>query len=575
MNGVVDDLLKELRNKQLARLPWEDFWASAANYVLSSTERFDTGISGSRTSTLAVDAVVGSPLAAERSRTVYDQTPQAALSRLTSAIMSFTTPKGQDYWHGLGKTGALSTPETDEEKRWLERVRNYQFTTRDNPASGFWPSHKAALRATVAFGNGVVFTSERVSTETPVLYQFVPLSENHLGTNFRGEYTENFRLFRKTAAQCVQQWGDRCSEKVRKWANDPKDKDKPILLLHAVKPREEAGSSRAGVRRNTASASYYVEVDHKHLIGDSGFYEFPYLVYAWERDGVSPYSEGPMALALADVKSLNMLSKTTLKAAAKAVGPPMAVPWDMNRLNLNPEAMNVGYMDNQGRLLAQPLMTIQNPAFAENLLETKREQVRRVLYMDLWQTAVDNPNMTAYEVFARMQEKGEILGPAGDSLLTTMAVMVDRELAIYERLGAFTPDGALAAPKSIQGESVGAKFTSPLNRMRRANQVVAMERLFIQAGQMAQATGDMGIMDKLDTDAVLDEMQEILGAPRRVIRSDDEIQQLRAQRQQMMAAQQAIAGVQGAGAAAQDAAAGLDAIANSPAAAAALSSLGG
>jgi hypothetical protein len=567
--GIAQDLVDRLRSLQTDRLPWEEMWYDVARYTLPDAERFD-GMFAGRDRGSAIDTVVAEPIAARRSKDVYDQTSLWAIDRLVAGILSLTTPQSE-YWHGLETDDPLGVEATDEEERFFERMRDYLFAIRDNPVSGFWVAHKAALRSTCAFGTGVMYTEESgKGVSSPIAYRYVPTSENHLSCDYNGIVDCNYRLFRRSAAQCVQRWGDKTSAKTREWANDPKQKDRTVLLLHAVAPRRERGSAASGVRGSSRWASYYVEVDEKHLIGDSGYFEFPYIVYHWQRNNAGPYAEGPLSLALADVKSLNMLAKSALLAAQLAVKPAYGLPDDgINRLNLNPGAMNVGAVNRQGQLLAQPLNSGTRPDFAETILEAKRNQVRETLYVNLWQILVSNPQMTATEAMLRANEKGELLGPVGGSIHLSMANMIDREVAIVERNGAFMDGSPIRPPASMAGRNIGVRFSSPLDRMRRSNQAVAIERMWAVAGQLAMAQANAGepptALDRLDADMSLDELQEIYGAPKKIMRTDDDVAALRQQRQQAMQAAQGIQGVAGAGQAAQQAAAGIDAVANSPA----------
>src|SRR5690606_36455224 len=98
----------------------------------------------------------------------------------------------------------------------------------------------------------------------------------------------------------VQRWGDKVSDRVKAAAENDKDKDQPFPVLHAVCPREETGS-RSNTNRNAPFASYYVEEDTRHLIGDSGYFEFPFIVYQWNVTEDSPYGESPVMMALADI----------------------------------------------------------------------------------------------------------------------------------------------------------------------------------------------------------------------------------------------------------------------------------
>lgn len=562
---IVQDLLDRLRALQNDRMPWESFWWDIARYALPDAERFD-GMFAGRDRGAAIDSVVSEPIAARRSREIYDQTSLWAIDRGVAGEMSLITPQSET-WHDLAPEDPFMDEPDENGKEWLEYVRDFLFKTRANPASGFWTAHKAATRSKWAFGTGVTFSEEHEKGDVtaPILYRYVPLSECHLGCDFNGVIDTNFRLLRRSARSCMQRWGNKVSAKTMAYAESEKDKDRMVLLLHAVMPRKEKGSKASGLKGGSDFASYYVEVDNKHLIGDSGYWEFPFHVYHWQRNNPGPYAEGPMAIALADVKSLNMLAKSELQAAQQWVKPPMAVPSDgINRLNLNPGAMNVGATDAQGNLLAKPLFTGQRPDFAQTVLETRRNQVRESLYVNLWQILIQNPQMTATEAMIRANEKGDLLGPVGNAAQVTLSHMVDREISILARMGAFDRGSALQPPEEMEGRSIGVRFTSPLDRLRRGNEAVAIERLWASAGQIAQAQAAGGqppeILDLLDADDSIRQLRDIFGAPASVIKTAAEVQALRKQRAQAAQAMQLAQGAQMGGEAAKSVGDGMQAL---------------
>ncbi len=573
--ALVQDLLDRLQVLRNDRSMWESFWLDIARYVLPDAERFDKMFAsqsseqyGVMTGSTALNSVVGEPVGQRRGKEIYDTTSLWAVDRGAAGTLALVTPDGET-WHGLKAKGPF-TPKTvsDDEKRFYDDLRDYLFEIR-NPASGWGTAQKAALRCTWAFGTSVMFLDEsNRGIEAPISYRFVPLSENYLGCNFEGVIDTNFRLFTRSAQQCVQRWGTGCSAKTQAAAADPKRKDTLVTILHAVYPRDEKGSY-GNTNRDSAWASCTVEVGEKHLIGESGFFEFPYRVDNWQRNnGATPYSEGPIALALAEIKSLNMLSKQELLGVQQHVNPPIITNPDNGgeRLNLNPRAINPGYMDNQGRALAAPLITVPRPDFANVVLETRRNKLAEVTYLNLWQTILDSPRQqTAYEVMVKASEKGDMLGPVGTSLQMGLEHQVEREIRIIGRRGAFRAGEPLAPPSSLKDKDVGARFTSPLDRMREMGKLQGMTQLLSIGAQLEQVKP--GTMDKIDADKAMDEAQRILGAPREIMTSDADLQAIRASRKQQADAASGIAMAHGAGNAAQSVGAGTQALADSPAAA--------
>jgi len=554
---IVSDLISRADELSSQRIYWERVWREVADLCLPMAERIrqqDTGRP-------VYDALPKMPESAERGRKIYDSTSVWAVDRLAAGIESLATPSTQ-RWHGAAIDDPLAPEPTDEESEWLDKLADYHFAARYDPRSGFQIANQLAIKATVSLGTGVVFVEETTngSRSLPARYRYIPLSENYLATNQFAECDTNFRRFTMTARQMVQKWGDKVSGRVKAAYENPKDKDREFGLLHAVCPRDEKGS-RSNTNRGSAFASYYVEEEERHLIGDGGFFEFPFIVYQWNVTESGAYGESPVMIALADIKTLQAASKDNLRAIQQYVRPPLAISNDgvMNRPNLNSGAINQGAVDTNGRLKIQPIYTVQNPSFADLVLEQKRNAIRESLYINLFQILIANPEMTATEALIRAQEKGELLGPAGARIQMAMSRMFDREFGIYERKGAFDPGSALAPPESLQGRSIGVKFTSPLDRLRRANEAIGIQRTLEIALPMVQA--DPSVMDNFDFDEIVRTVREINGAPADILRRREEVDQVRQGRAQQQAMLQNLAAAKEAAVAGKDAASGVESLA--------------
>jgi hypothetical protein len=476
-------------------------------------------------------------------KSIYDNTGMMSVDRLASGMESLVTPQSEK-WHGLTVADILHDKNTDEENIYLERLRNFQFSLRYDPRAGFIPSHQKAMRSCVAFGTGVMFIEQddmRVrpgDTPTPYRYQYCPLTENLLATNDYGNVDTNYRIRKFTVKQLVQKFTlKHVSAKVNQaWENG--EYEQIIPVVHAVCPRQEMGSSNlAGTMKGSSIASYYCEVDTEHMLADGGFHEFPFAVYHWLQQDNGPYAESPVMLALSEIKSLQLMGKGELRAFGQWTDPPLGMPNDgvMNRPNLNPRAVNLGAVGSDGSLRVKPLITAQSPDFAEKVMEVRRTQVKETLYVNLFQTLIKNPEMTATEAMIRNNEKGELLGPAGGKIQAALSTMIDRELGVLARRGIFRPNSPLAPPQSLRGMPISVKMSSPLDRMRRANEGVGTTQLLNIALPMVKVKPD--ILDNFDLDKTVRLLREIFGAPADVIVPETVMQQNRQasiQQQNMM-----------------------------------------
>lgn len=560
---IVQDLVDEWTSLSTARLQWEVYWRNIAAYVLPQTEHFDGLLSNN--SNAAITSVVGTPAAANKSKDLYDMTSLWGIERLTAGMISLKTPE-TSFWHDNQLDSLFGEEQTHEEDVAMEKLRNYQFKVRGNPKSGFWPAHRSSVKSMCGFGDGFMYIKEihGKGPSVPYEYQYMPIIECYPGVGPNGQLNRMFRAFRWSADQLVREFGADAfkgggntsagGDKVIRYANDPKLKHETFLVLQGVQPRDDTDSYGKLGTRGAAFGSYYCLPDEKHLIGEGGFYEFPFTRYAWSNSGQRPFSEGPVAYAIGEIKSLQEMAKNELLATAAVLRPPMATfGRNFTKLNFNAGATNPGLINGDGRPLFAPMNTGIRPDFAQAVMEARRNSLREMLYLNLWQIILQDKNDTATEALIRAQEKGELLGPVGISLNEGLAAMTDREISILNRKGAFEQGSPLELPDSANKRNVSPAFTSPLDRLRRMGELVGMQRLIEFAGgltfQDPQRVAE--IAARFDNDQMLEDAQDILGAPVKSLKSRDDANASRDQGNQQNQMLTALAALKGGGDAAK------------------------
>ncbi len=558
MSDLVTDLMDEQQGLASGRAAWENYWNAISAYVLPSTEEFDRLLSTN--SAQAIDSIVHTPVAAKRSEDIYDMTSVWAIERLTAGLLSLKTPE-TEFWHTLTFDNYFSDEQSDEEDEAAERLRNYLFKVRSNPQSGFWDAHRAAARSMCAYGDGWSFIREtrEGGVSQPFKYEYVPLNECYPSMDPNGLPDRMFRVFGWSALQIVTKWGkDKAGKKAVEYANDPDKRHNQMPVMHVVRPRQDEKRRGVGLTHSTFE-SHYLLPDEKHLIGSSGFFSFPFIRYAWANSGRRPFSEGPVAYALAEIKSLQEMSKNELISVQTTLRPAFATAGkNFNRLNLNPGKTNPGMITADGKPLFAPMTSGVRPDFAQSVLEARRNSVREMMYLNLWQIILQDKNETATEAMIRAQEKGEMLGPVGISFNTGLSQTVDREISILDRQNAFEENSPLELPETAQGRNISPVFTSPLDRLRRMSEVIGMQQLVefatLLGGRDPQATAK--IIARFDVDEMIDIAREILGAPVKAMRSKDEVAAQNSQQDQMQQLMAALEMMRAGGEAAQSAGTG-------------------
>lgn len=537
------------------RYEWDRVWEQSARLVLPMQDREFRRGAATMSSREAIDGWAAGPRSVDKLAERFDITAVVAAERLATGLLSLVTPDNEK-WMSLGISDPLGAVEaTDEETRWLERQRDYLMSTMYTPATGWNAANGGAMRSMVVFGTGLYFLEEawgkRGQNDVAVPYTFtpLPLSENYLTVDGQNEIDEDYRRFRMSARSALTLFGENLHPGTRAMAEDPQRWNQQVEFLHWIGYRRERGM-RNDPMRSSPVESVYIEVDKKHEIRRGGFNYFPVVAYHWNQVPNSPYGESPVMLVMAEIKGGNILAKNGLLTAQQLAKPPIGTSDDgtMARPNLNPGAINFGALDAQGNLKIKPIITAQNPSLVQTMLDASRNQIKEGLYTNLWQILIQNPQMTATEALIRANEKGELLGPIGTRIQAGLSTMTDAALTILEGKGAWRPGAALEPPQSIMGRNIKSTFNSPLDRMRRAGELVGIQRTLESVMPLAQV--DPSVMDQFDTDEIVKLAQEINGAPKKILRKPEDVDAIRQGRAQQQQTQQALAAAQQAGQAA-------------------------
>ena len=545
INAEVQECIDRMNGLASRRMFMEAVWNDVAHTSFPTAEdMFRLGSSSpSGRSGNSFDTPVGS----YRSRTIYDSVGVVASERLTSGLESLITPSAE-RWHSFVLGNMLDEdPENAEIQMWTEYLRDYLFEIRYDPMSGFPLSNQRSMRSMVGFGHGIIFIEEafgvygRLANSLPIVYQYIPTAECYIDVDPRGVHDTCYRSFFRSAIQIVKQFPESVSLKTKNLANNNTTADTKVELIHAVYPEVKGldGDYSEGAK---PFSSMYIERENKHLLRKGGYYEFPYIIYPWSPIDGSAYAEGPAMLALAELKSLQAMGRDTLIASQLGIRPPLASAYSPDvPINMNPGAVNPKMVDpNTGRLLVQRIFEPPQINLSLEIMELRRSQIRDSMYLNLFQTLSDKQTgMTATEVMARANERGMFLGPVASRVQAALSRMVDRELAILERKGAFRPGSRYAPPKSTGNKKITVKFSAPVDRLRRASDVTGIAHTIELMAQMAQIDPD--VVDNLNTDAAIEIVRERLGAPRKIMNTPDQVKAKRDQKQQQAAAASALA----------------------------------
>ncbi|BCH15839.1 portal protein [Mesorhizobium sp. L-2-11] len=489
-----------------------------------------------------------------RGARVYANTINSAANRLAAGLESLIIPQSEK-WHGLS-TAAVNDEESDEEKEWAEALRDFLFALRYSANSNFVSATQACLRNVVRYGPAYLYAEEGFAPDTLIRYASIPVVEGFLSRNRWGQVDIFHRRYERTARQAAQLLGyDRLPARIKMLVDDPAKCETRISLIQCIQPRDERKMYRlSGTYQylDTAFASYHVIEDEEVIVRESGFRSFPVSCFNWRRHEGDPYGISPTIEALTTVREENAVRRSGLRALQQITDPATASKARLDYVPvLNPGENYPGLIDDNGRPLIAPIVTGQNPTHAFNYAESRAEEIRDMMFVNLFQTLVQNPQMTATEALIRQEEKGALLGPSGSIIQAGFAANLDRELAILEDKGLYEEDSRFLPPASLAGKAVRPTFTGPLDVLRRSAEARDTIQVVTTAMQMAQF--DPSVMDNIDGDEALKIVQSAGRSPQRIFRRQDEVAGIRDARARAQQAQAGMAAIATAGKIARDA----------------------
>lgn len=463
----------------------------------------------------------------KRNNKIFDATAPWANEQFAGGLHGLLTSPGLK-WFSL-RTRRDELNRIASVKEWLEDCERRMYAVFNAPDYNFNPSMGEVYLDTGGFGNGVMFVGEKPRS---LSFQARPLGENYIAENDDGRVDTNFRHFRYTARQCVQAFGrENVHEDVlKKMEVDP---DYPFELLHAVYPNSDFNSGRTQTKRNMPWTSHYVLLQQKHSLQVSGFREFPYMVARWMKVAGEVWARGPGMVLLPDIRMLNEMMRTTIRSAQKRVDPPLQLPDDgfLGPIRMAPSALNYYRSGTQDRI--EPIETRGSPELGLEVIESVRRSVIRGWYVDLMNLPEDKyegSRVSATWTLQRRQEKMRVIAPLLSRMQTEfLGPMIDRVFSIMQRQKAFLP-----APPELAEEIIDIDYVSPIAKAQRAQEAESIINLFSLLAPLAQT--DPEAMAVVNTEEVARYGQDLYGAPARILRSREEMDE---RRQQAEAAKQA------------------------------------
>lgn len=504
--------LKSRRDK------WVDVWRELVRYLAPTAGSFDNEVQGRQGQRID-------------HKTLIDSRAGYAISILSSGMMSGLTSPSRP-WFEL-TLDIAPEKQSNAVKRWLYVVK--QIIEQVFAKSNIYSILHNFYEEIGVFGTAAFLVEENY--DTVIFGRPLTIGEFMLGENELGKIDRFGREFYMTAWQLVRQFG---LDNVPRHVQDEyrkKNYDALHKVRHLITPNVERDPQNPD-NHNMPFISVYWMDGHDGFLSVSGYNDFPVIAARWEvKRAGDTYGRGPGWQVLGDVKMLQKMQKAKLVALDKLTNPPVMVSESVQgEVNLLPGGIT-RYNATTDPGIKPVYQVAPDLKDLEYSIEQTHQNISQKFYADMFLmiSNVDAGKMTATEVAERTQEKMMMLGPVLERLKNELLdPLIERTFNICLRAGILPPP-----PEEIQGRDLHVSYISMIAQAQKATSLNSIRQGFEFAAALAQANPD--VMDNVDLDGALREGLAAIGTTPKMLRPEEEVENVRAQRAQAQeqAAQQA------------------------------------
>lgn len=485
---------------------------------------------------------------------VINPRAREALRVLTSGLQGGLTSPARPWFKLKFSDSRLS--KVQPLKLWLEDCEKKLYS--EFAKTNFYPAVHSFYTEFAGFGTGALFVTE--GGEKTFSFHLLTFGEYVFALNADGYVDKFYRVLTYTPRQLKQKFGDAIpADLARVVEKGEATQDTTYYtVIHGVYPLDKPDNGRTiksvyfllggmgNAAKNTTSSSAPA------VLKEGLYYEFPVALSRWDVIGVDTYGVGPGSEALPDIKRLQEMEKSFLMATHKDIDPPVNAPARMRgQLNTLPGGRN--YYVNPAETINEVYRRRFDYRGVGSAVDRVERRIERVFYNDVFLTASRDPNaspLKATEVNVRDDEKMLRLGPVIERLHTEfLSPLIERCFNIMLRAGKFVQ---LPPQFAQMVSSYDIELVSPLAQAQKMLAARGVQNLLAFTANVAQF--NPGVLDKIDTDAAIDEYADISGAPVTVVVPTEAANAVRQQRAQVQAQKEkmaqnvALAQAQGAGA---------------------------
>jgi hypothetical protein len=516
----------ENRRAQLLkeRHTWESSARELAEHILPEYDRYN-GLHKHNKGDVGFDSIL-------------DSTATLASEILSSGLMSGVTNPAR-RWVKLSFP-TIAARQDSATNEWLEDVTRVMLEV--FARSNLYNVLPSLYQEIGVFGTGAIYVQED-DQDIIRCWNFAP-GEYSLATDAAGRVNTCYRDFTMTVNQLVEHFGLHSVSKQTQSLYKGNNGQQAIHVTHVIEPVDEILELDQRIPLESKYRSVYFERgrgmdEDRGFLDVSGYQEFPVMVPRWNTVSNDVYGYGRGHKCLGDIKQLQYQTRAKVEAVEKQVRPPLKAPVGTNpgQVSTMPDHISFYNSVDQGGIGAMYQVNLDMNAIREDIA-VLQDRINRFFYVDAFRmlSQLAERSKTATEVHELREEKllalGSVLQRLNDELLDPL---VDRVFGILLRKG-IIPE----PPEEVHDEPIRVEYLSVLAQAQKSDGTSAIERLMGFFGQVAGATGDRSVFDKINVDELADSYAELLGVSPKILVDTESADEGRAQRAQIAQTQQSM-----------------------------------
>jgi hypothetical protein len=506
---------------------------------------------------------------------IYDDSAMLARNTLVKGMVGYLCSRNQP-WFALEIPGKLNFPRTSrmrawsgkrtdsypEVQRWIQECQDVMYSSFNR--SNFYDLAPEFISDGSTCGTAHMLIEEDVATAT-IVFTVPHFRECYIAVNRFGKVDTNYRVYKMTLRQLAQQFG----MDTMKRADNDFDKDykqnmhESRDVLHAVYPRKDYDPSRIDRKGKKWESSWVYRKGGKILdnsaqaagseegvimLSEGGYDSMPILTWRWRTNSDEIYGRGPAHDAWVAIATANQMGRTNLITAQKAAEPPLVAYSDM-RGQIQRGPNGITFMEaNRGDIRMRaplPLTTgVQNLPFNSEYQQRVGMIINQHFHTDVFTLltqlaqAKASERMVTAQINELMTEKAALLATiVGNLQSEAFDPLIARVYDIEARAGRIPEPPSILMegehdPIKVQYLGLLSQAQTRVTKVRSIQSGVALVTSITQFDPLA--------LHAIDTDQMVREAWDAVGAPVSCLRDPKAIAQIRAMAAQEQQKQQAI-----------------------------------